>query len=86
MDVLFLFCRGRTRNLHPCAKRNENREVRQGSCEWPKAIRGMPGSEFEPRSPLQKKEDIRKDVLFPFSFLKVFRRKTAALEKERLFR
>ena len=26
---------------------------RQGSCELPQAIRGMPGSEFEPRSPLQ---------------------------------
>ena len=28
-------------------------EVRQGSCELRNAIRGMPGSEFEPRSPLQ---------------------------------
>ena len=28
-------------------------EVRQGSCELPQVIRGMPGSEFEPRSPLQ---------------------------------
>ncbi len=28
-------------------------EVRQGSCEWRSAIRGMPGSEFEPRCPLQ---------------------------------
>ena len=25
----------------------------QGSCELPQAIRGMSGSEFEPRSPLQ---------------------------------
>ena len=30
-------------------------EVRQGSCELRNAIRGMPGSEFEPRSPLQKR-------------------------------
>ena len=28
-------------------------EVRQGSCESPQAVRGMSGSEFEPRSPLQ---------------------------------
>ena len=28
-------------------------EVRQGACEWRSAIRGMPGSELEPRCPLQ---------------------------------
>ena len=26
----------------------------QGSREWPKAVGGMPGSEFEPRCPLQR--------------------------------
>ena len=34
-------------------------EVRQGSCELRNAIRGMPGSEFEPRSPLQKEVQTR---------------------------
>ena len=43
----------RTRYLHPRAKRALKSEVRQGSCKWPKAICGMPGSEFEPRCPLQ---------------------------------
>ena len=31
-------------------------EERQGSCEWAETIRGMPGSEFEPRSPLHMKK------------------------------
>ena len=43
----------RTRYLHPRAKRALKLEVRQGSCKWPKAICGMPGSEFEPRCPLR---------------------------------
>ena len=33
-------------------------EVGQGSCEWPQAIRGMPGSEFEPRCPLQRRRKL----------------------------
>jgi len=37
----------------------------QGSCELPQAVRGMPGSEFEPRSPLQKETpSIRMGFLF----------------------
>ena len=40
-------------------------EVRQGSCELRSAIRGMPGSEFEPRSPLQKRNTTHW-VVFPF--------------------
>ena len=48
------FIRRRTRCLHPAPEARFNQEVRQGSCEWRGAIRGMPGSEFEPRCPLQK--------------------------------
>ena len=39
--------------LPPVREAHIQSEVRQGSCESPQAIRGMPGSEFEPRSPLQ---------------------------------
>ena len=45
----------RTRYLHPRRRRIQS-EVRQGSREWRTAIRGMPGSEFEPRRPLQKEK------------------------------
>ena len=40
-------------------------EVRQGSCELRSAIRRMPGSEFEPRSPLQKRNTTQ-GVVFLF--------------------
>ena len=42
-------------------------EVRQGSCEWPQAIRGMPGTEFEPHCPRQKEgHDKRRVLLFGY--------------------
>ena len=50
-----------------CARRACKTEVRQGSCEWPQAIRGMPGSEFEPRHPLQNKRTSER-MSFCFGF------------------
>ena len=42
-------------SLHPPTREARfESEVRQGSLESPEAVRGMPGSEFEPRCPLRR--------------------------------
>ena len=54
MDALIFFIRRKELDTDTHARSAFQLEVRQGSCELRNAIRGMPGSEFEPRSPLQK--------------------------------
>ena len=53
MDALIFFVRRKELDTDTHARSAFQLEVRQGSCELRNAIRGMPGSEFEPRSPLQ---------------------------------
>ena len=61
-----LFCaEERTRCLHP-ARSAIRSETGEGSHESPQAVRGIPGSEFEPRCPLQKEKTHRKGVSFLF--------------------
>ena len=48
LGVLFFSTEKRTRCLRPRREAPFQSEVRQGSCEWPQAICGMPGSEFKP--------------------------------------
>jgi len=54
LDALIFFVRRKELDTDTHARSAFQSEVRQGSCELRQAIRGMPGSEFEPRSPLQK--------------------------------
>ena len=51
MDALIFFVRRKELDTDTHARSAFQLEVRQGSCELRNAIRGMPGSEFEPRSP-----------------------------------
>ena len=69
MDVLFLLL-GANSLPPPMREAHIQSEVRQGSCEWPEAIRGMPGSGFEPRCPLQlrKSPKAMKKALGLFSY------------------
>ena len=53
MDALIFFIRRKELDTDTHARSAFQLEVRQGSCELRNAIRGMPGSGFEPRSPLQ---------------------------------
>ena len=53
LGVLFFLLDEENSLPPPVREAHIQSEVRQGSCELPQAIRGMPGSEFEPRSPLQ---------------------------------
>ena len=55
LDALIFFIRRKELDTDTHARSAFQLEVRQGSCELRNAIRGMPGSEFEPRSPLQSK-------------------------------
>ena len=65
-DFLFGMCRS-TGELaaSTCAKRVKSRGE-AGLLRMARAIRGMPGSEFEPRRPLQKEYPIRQDGIFSF--------------------
>ena len=69
MDVLFLLL-GANSLPPPMREAHIQSEVRQGSCEWPEAIRGMPGSGFEPRCPLRlrKSPKAMKKALGLFSY------------------
>ena len=51
MDALIFFVRRKELDTDTHARSAFRLEVRQGSYELRNAIRGMPGSGFEPRSP-----------------------------------
>ena len=78
MDVLIFFVRRKELDTDTHARSAFRLEVRQGSCELRNAIRGMPGSGFEPRSPLQ-------DVLMKDATQKTPHESAAFLHLYRLF-